>query len=63
MLSNYIQKQVRHYQSGRTQGGRNDALYRIASYANLIGPGEDKYTEEIGSLAKTWLISNGYIKA
>lgn len=41
MNRNYILKQISHYRNTAYQQGKDDALYRIATHADLIRPGED----------------------
>jgi hypothetical protein len=57
----YVQKQVSVYQSSPYQRVREDALWRIASHADLIPPGVQSIAGAVRTAVIDWLCDQGYL--
>ncbi len=60
-MDRYLQKQVSLYQNSPYQKVREDALWRIASHADLIPPGVQSIAGAAQTAVIDWLYDNGYL--
>ena len=60
-MDTYIQKQVSLYQNSPYQQVREDALWRIASHADLIPPGVQSIAGAVRTAVLDWLYDHGYL--